>query len=172
MRLWVTRAGGRDTEVELVMEGQRLVAVIEGRRTEVDLHPLPDGQVWSLLLDGCSHEVQVASIGGALEVSVEGSALELEVRHPLERLLAQQQRASGATRGETVSAPMPGLVVALRVQPGDRVIPGQPIVVIEAMKMQNELLARSGGTVAEVLVGERQTVSAGQPLVRIRGEGA
>lgn len=172
MKLWVSRAGGRDTEVEFVTEGDRLYAIIDGRRMEADFHHLPDGEVYSLLVDGQSHEVRVSPIGSALEVSLHGSSVEVEVRHPLEKLLAQQQKATGASRGETVAAPMPGLVVALRVQPGDRVIPGQPVVVIEAMKMQNELLARSGGTVSEVLVGERQTVSAGQPLVRIRGEGA
>jgi biotin carboxyl carrier protein len=63
---------------------------------------------------------------------------------------------------------MPGLVVALRVQPGDVVAPGQAVVVIEAMKMQNELTAQHGGVVSEVLVSERQSVAAGQALMRIK----
>ena len=62
---------------------------------------------------------------------------------------------------------MPGLLVAIKVKPGDAVAPGQAVVVVEAMKMQNELTARRGGVVTEVLVSERASVSAGQALVRI-----
>ena len=97
-----------------------------------------------------------------------GTTVPVEVRHPLERLLQSTQRAGGAAAGETVSAPMPGLVVAIRVQAGDAVTAGQAVCVVEAMKMQNELLARHGGVVTDVLVAERATVSAGQPLLRIR----
>ena len=62
---------------------------------------------------------------------------------------------------------MPGLVVALRVKPGETVAAGQPVAVVEAMKMQNELAARHGGVVTDVLVAERTPVSAGQVLVKI-----
>ena len=67
---------------------------------------------------------------------------------------------------------MPGLVVALRVRPGDVVAAGQPVVVVEAMKMQNELATRGGGVVTDVLVEERTPVSAGQALVRIAQAGS
>jgi biotin carboxyl carrier protein len=77
------------------------------------------------------------------------------------------QTTAAATRGETVSAPMPGLVVAIRVKAGDAVEAGQSVVVVEAMKMQNELATRGAGIVQEVLVAERASVAAGQPLVRI-----
>jgi biotin carboxyl carrier protein len=62
---------------------------------------------------------------------------------------------------------MPGIVVAIRVRPGERVEPGQSVAVIEAMKMQNELLAHRGGVVSEVLVAERATVGAGQVLLKL-----
>ncbi len=172
MKLWVSLAGGRDAEVEFTTEGKRVFLEIDGRRMEADFHRLPDGEVYSLLVDGRSHEVRVSPTGGALEVTVHGTQMMVEVRHPLEKLLAQQQTAAGRTEGETVSAPMPGLVVALRVKVGDAVVPGQAVVVVEAMKMQNELLARTGGVVTEVLVAERQTVSSGQPLLRMRPAGA
>jgi oxaloacetate decarboxylase alpha subunit len=172
MKLWVSLQGGRDAEVEFTTEGGRLYLTVEGRRLEADFHHLPDGEVYSLIVDGRSHEVRVAPLGEALDVSLHGASMEVEVRHPLEKLIAQQQQAATAGRGEIVAAPMPGLVVALRVGPGDRVVPGQPVAIVEAMKMQNELVARHGGVVSEVLVSERQTVSAGQALVRIRAAGA
>jgi biotin carboxyl carrier protein len=171
MRFWVTLEG-RDSEVELTREGGRMFLALDGRRIEADLHLLPDGEVYSLLVDGRSWEVRVAPDVDALQVTVQGTTLPVAVRHPLEKALRSAARATAAGAGETVAAPMPGVVVAVRVRPGDRVIAGQALVVVEAMKMQNELTARHGGTVREVLVEERTTVAAGQPLVRIQPEEA
>jgi biotin carboxyl carrier protein len=166
MKLWVSLED-RDAEVEFRTEGGRLVLEVEGRRLDADFRRLPDGEVYSLLVNGRSHEVRVSPARGALEVTVRGTTFPVEVRHPLERILQATQRAAGTSAGETIAAPMPGLVVALRVQAGGVVAPGQAVAVVEAMKMQNELVARRGGVVAEVLVRERDAVSAGQPLVRL-----
>ena len=166
MKFWITLEG-REAEVEFHTEGDRLLLEIEGRRIEADFHRLPDGEVYSLLVDGRSHEVRVARAAEGLEVTHDGAVLPVVVRRPIEKVLLQTQRGSTAVAGETVRAPMPGLVVALHVAPGDRVEPGQSVAVVEAMKMQNELPCRSGGVVAEVFVQERATVSAGQKLVKI-----
>jgi biotin carboxyl carrier protein len=71
------------------------------------------------------------------------------------------------SRGETIAAPMPGAVVAIRVKPGDIVQPGQSVLVLEAMKMQNELVSHAGGVVTEILVAEKTAVSAGQKLMTL-----
>jgi len=182
VKLWVTLEG-RDAEVEFRTEGERLVLEVEGKRLEADFRRLPDGEVYSLLVNGRSHEVRIAaparaatgSAGpdaapGVLEVTLGGTTFPVEVRHPIEKAL-QSVRATAADSGvETITAPMPGLVVAFRVRPGERVAAGQAVVVVEAMKMQNELAARRAGVVGELLVAERATVSAGQPLLRIRPE--
>jgi biotin carboxyl carrier protein len=167
MKLWVTLEG-RDTEVEVGLEGDRLVLQVEGRRLDADFHRLPDGEVYSLLVNGRSHEVRVSPASQGVEVTIHGARLPVEVRHPLEKMVQATQRAAGAGEGEIVAAPMPGLVVALRVQRGDAVTAGQAVAVVEAMKMQNELSARHGGIVSAVLVRERDAVSAGQALIRIR----
>lgn len=67
----------------------------------------------------------------------------------------------------TVTAPLPGTVVEVRVKPGQRVTAGQVLVIIEAMKMENEIPAPAGGVVQEVLVEAGTTVSSGQPLVTL-----
>jgi biotin carboxyl carrier protein len=167
MKFWVTLED-HEAEVEFRTEGERLLLEVDGRRLEADFQRLPDGEVYSLLVDGKSHEVRVSPGPNALEVTVRGTRVPVEVRHPLEKLLGATLRKGGAGGGETISAPMPGLVVALRVQPGDVVAAGQAVVVIEAMKMQNELTAQHGGVVSEVLVNERQSVAAGQALMRIK----
>jgi len=166
VKFWVTLEG-HDAEVECQAEGERLWVEVEGRRLEADFRRLPDGEVYSLLIEGRSHEVRVATTGGGLEVTLDGSTVPVEVRHPLEKLLQTTRQARHAGHGETVVAPMPGLVVTLRVKAGDLVTPGQAVVVVEAMKMQNELAARQGGRVTEVLVAERESVSAGQVLLRL-----
>lgn len=177
MKLWVTLEG-RDAEVEFHTEGERLVLEVEGRRVEADFQRLPDGEVYSLIVNGRSHEVRVASAPsaeagcGALEVTLEGATFPVEVRHPIEKVLQAVRRATAAQSVETVLAPMPGLLVAYRVKAGERVAAGQAVAVVEAMKMQNELTARHAGVVSELLVAERATVSAGQALLRIQPEGA
>jgi 3-methylcrotonyl-CoA carboxylase alpha subunit len=164
MKFWVTLEG-RDAEVEFQAEGHRLWVAVEGRRLEADFRRLPDGEVYSLLIEGRSHEVRVSPSGQGLEVMLDG--MTVPVKHPLEKLVQSARGAHHAAAGETVAAPMPGLVVALKVKPGDVVAAGQSVAVVEAMKMQNELPARHGGVVREVLVEERASVSAGQPLVRL-----
>jgi biotin carboxyl carrier protein len=167
MRFWITLEG-RDTEVEVRTEGGRVLLSLDGRSLEADFVRLPDGEVYSLLIGGRSHEVRVSPGDGLVEVSVHGSTIPVEVRHPLEKALQSVQRTGATRAGETILAPMPGVVVALKVAAGDTVAPGQAVAVVEAMKMQNELTARTGGVVSEVMVAERASVGAGQVLMRLR----
>jgi biotin carboxyl carrier protein len=170
MKLWVT-LDGRETEVTFHTEGERLVLETEGRHLEADFVRLPDGEVYSLIIDGRSHVVRVSPAAEGLEVELRGSVIPVEVKHPLERMLQSSGGGARAARGETVSAPMPGVVVSLRVKPGDTVQAGQAVVVVEAMKMQNELTVAHEGVVTEVLVAERAAVAAGQALVRLAPAG-
>lgn len=73
--------------------------------------------------------------------------------------------AAGPVDGAAVTAPLPGLIVGVRVQPGQRVEAGQTLVVLEAMKMENDIVAPSSGTVKEVRVEKGQTVALGDVLV-------
>src|SRR5262245_53987501 len=171
MKLWVTLEG-RDEEVEFQTDGERLWRESAGRRLEADFHRLPDGEVYSLLVNGRSYEVRVVPGRETIDVTLHGATLPVEVRHPLEKMLQSVGRGPGAQGGETIAAPMPGLVVAIRVRRGERVEAGASVAVIEAMKMQNELIARRGGVVTDVLVAERTTVGAGQAIVKLGPEPA
>lgn len=166
MKLWVTLEG-REAEVTFHTEGDRLILETDGRHIEADFVRLPDGEVYSLLIDGRSHVVRVSPATEGLEVSLRGATIPVEVKHPLEKMLQASGGGRAKARGETVSAPMPGVVVALRVKVGDVVQAGQAVVVVEAMKMQNELTVAHDGVVSEVLVAERAAVAAGQVLVRL-----
>ncbi|HYM81737.1 MAG TPA: biotin/lipoyl-containing protein [Candidatus Limnocylindria bacterium] len=167
MKLLVTHES-HEVEVELHDEGDRLWLDLEGRRLEADVRRLPDGEVYSLLIGGRSYEVRVSTQPSGLEVTFQGATLPVGVRHPLEKVLQSAHRPTAGGGEETIVAPMPGVVVAIKVAPGDRVTAGQAVVVVEAMKMQNELAPRHDGVVRDVLVAERTSVSAGQPLMRLR----
>ena len=166
VKLWVTLEG-REAEVKFHTQGDRLIVESDGRHIKADFVRLPDGEVYSLLIDGRSHVVRVSPAAEGLEVELRGTVIPVEVKHPLEKMLQASSSGRAATRGETVTAPMPGVVVALRVKAGDPVKAGQAVIVVEAMKMQNELAVAHDGVVREVLVGERAAVSAGQPLLRV-----
>jgi len=166
VKLWVTLEG-REAEVTFHTQGGKLVVESDGRHIEADFVRLPDGEVYSLLIDGRSHVVRVSPAEDGLEVELRGMTIPVEVKHPLEKMLLATSGGRTAARGETVTAPMPGVVVAVRIKAGDAVKAGQAVIVVEAMKMQNELAVAHDGVVREVLVTERAAVAAGQPLVRL-----
>jgi biotin carboxyl carrier protein len=99
-------------------------------------------------------------------VLVDGQPFRVEIQEEQERRLrAAAGKGEVKTGKRTVAAPMPGKVVRLLVRPGDVVRPGDGIIVVEAMKMENELKAVAAGTVKEVRVVEGKAVSAGEILV-------
>ena len=101
-------------------------------------------------------------------VTVAGRRIGVEVLSWRERVLAEAETAtSSATGPVTVTATLPGLVVAVAVSAGDNVEEGDSLLTIEAMKMQNEVRAPRAGRVAEVTVGTGQAVATGVALLRI-----
>jgi biotin carboxyl carrier protein len=148
----------------------RLRVRVDGRDHAIDILPEDGGGGFSILLDGRPYEVALLDGGRAVRVRDRVFPIEIdEARRFRTRLAAA--RPHGRER-ETVAAPMPGLVVAVAVAAGDAVAAGQTVAVIEAMKMQNELVAESAGRVVEVRASPGQVVDSGAPLVVIDRESA
>jgi len=171
MKFW-SQLGKKELDLAVRVKGEQLeveVAADDGSPTTLhaDVMPLPDGEVYSLLLGGRVHEVSVEEEDGAIVVTLHGTRHRVLVRHPLEKTLRQVRHAAPLASGETITSPIPGLVVAIQVAVGDTVAAGQAVAVVEAMKMQNELAASVGGVVETVFVTERQTVEAGAKLLRL-----
>ena len=114
--------------------------------------------VYSILHNGASFEVR------ALEdrVEVDGYPVRYEIRDP--RQWRRSSNGVGAGGKASITAPMPGKVVRVLVAAGDTVSAGQGIVVVEAMKMQNELKSPINGLVARIAVSENDGVAAGAVL--------
>jgi len=125
----------------------------------------PETGVYSVLLDGRSYDARVEETAGGLVVVIDGYRFEIEVRDP--RRWSRNAGARGSGGVETVAAPMPGKVVRVLVAPGDTVEAGQGLLVVEAMKMQNEMKASRAGRILTVAAREGATVSAGEILATI-----
>jgi len=132
------------------------------RRAQVEV-PVPG--VYSVLMDGRSYEARVESTERGLVVVIDGYHFQVEVSDP--RGWSRKAEGLGAGGVERVTAPMPGKVVRVLVAVGDHVEAGRGVVVVEAMKMQNEMKANRAGRVATLPAREGATVGAGEILATI-----
>lgn len=180
---------GERRQVALRREGDQWIAEIDGRTVEVSV--VEAGGRWSMLVGppsafarratadkegGVNESYEIAfepTAAGELIVHVNGVAIPLTITRapgspkPWAKA-ARSQRAGdrGATSGSrAILAPMPGRIVKVLVKPNESVAARQPLVVVEAMKMENELRAPRGGTIAEVRVSEGASVEANAVLV-------
>jgi biotin carboxyl carrier protein len=164
---WVVRRDGQARQVAVEREGDRFEVAIDGRPHRVELVRL-DGSFASLRFidDGRSFQITYFQRGnGSWRVGVGQREFDLAVLTPAEAVEAVSgARESGPSR---LTAPIPGKVVAVKAAPGDEVEAGRPLVVLEAMKMENELAAARSGRVAAVHVAAGDTVESGQLLVEI-----
>jgi biotin carboxyl carrier protein len=148
-------------------EGDRFHVIIDGRVRVVDARREPDGRISLLFPEegGASYDVALAPSGrGEVTVHLPSGSLQAAVNGRRPRR-SGESTAAAAEGEQRIAAPMPGRVVRVLVAPGDEVSPRQPLVVVEAMKMENELSASRGGRVKDVQVREGSSVEAGKLLV-------
>lgn len=164
----IVTAQGRDrtVTVEGPLEDGRFRVAIDGAVRVVDARLLRPG-TWSLVIDGASFIVDLDPRRGGLAASVGASEVQLSVEDALHRRLASAAGTRAAPRGESIRAPIAGKVVKVLVAPGDQVAPGAAVIVLEAMKMENELVAERGGTVTSVHKAAGQAVDTGDLLVEL-----
>ncbi|HEX9297673.1 MAG TPA: biotin/lipoyl-containing protein [Polyangiaceae bacterium] len=156
--------GGREIAVDVTaLAGGSWDVRVEGNRSKVDavaagaaVSLLIDGRVVDLVLDATAPKVGYAALGCRGEARIE-----------TERTRAEPSlgRADTAKGGDSLVAPMPGRIVRVLVAAGDHVETGAPLVVIEAMKMENELRATRAAEVRDVLVRAGDTIEGGVKLI-------
>ena len=152
----------------LTIESSRLRYEVEGAaplEREFSCEPVQSG-IYSVLIGGRSYEVVPDPVpGGGTGIRVNGLAIAVEVYDP--RSLRGRKVAGAALGRQSVTAPMPGKVVRILVAAGDVVQAGQGLIVVEAMKMQNEMKSPKAGRVAEIRTKAGAAVSAGEVLTVI-----
>jgi biotin carboxyl carrier protein len=161
---FVATIGGEEVAVEVTGAGGRYRLRVGEQVWDVDARRTPPGS-YSLLIDGTVHVADVAEQDGVSVVDVGGERHEVRVEEATRHVIRTRGGAGGGRGGQTLTAPLPGRVTHVAVRAGDEVKPGDPLLVIEAMKMENEFRAAAGGTVAEVRVAPGQAVNAGDVLV-------
>jgi biotin carboxyl carrier protein len=157
--------GGETIPIEVTGKDGRYRVGIGDTVSEVDARQPADG-IWSLLIEGVSHVVDVSERDGVFLVEVDGESYHLRVEEET-RYIIRTRGGKGGAGGQVLKAPMPGKVVHIEVEVGQGVEPGQGLIVLEAMKMENEFRATAAGTVREIRVQVGQAVNPGDTLVVI-----
>ncbi len=165
MKYVVTIAG---QQVDVDIDGEQIL--VNGTPHHAELRPVSGTPVMNLLLDGQSWIIPMEATGrGTWAIQRRGDRFEVEVvdertRH-IRSLVGEGRAATGPAAQK---APMPGLVAKVQVEVGQEVMAGQPVLVLEAMKMENELKAAGPGLVDQILVKPGQAVEKGAVLVTYR----
>ncbi len=169
MTRYYVQAADEVLAIDLEEDGEQLVVKLGEHRLRADLRKVSDPSLYSLIVDNQSFEVLVEpSEPGSDEydVLVEGDHYRLLVQDEWARRLATIQRRSRVPEGElAIRAPMPGVVLAMEVTEGEHVKHGQGLLVLGAMKMENQIKSPREGIVKSIAVGVGDTVEQGKPLV-------
>mgnify|MGYP006278671679 CR=1 FL=1 len=141
--------------------------LVDGEAKPYAFEVLRDGYV-SLIVDGVSMPVSVEPVGdGTMRVTIAGQRTEVQVKDERDLLVDEFGLGADAAAGGEVRAPMPGLVIDILVDEGETVEADQGLLVLEAMKMENELKAPSGGVVGTIHVASDDAVDKDDLLVEI-----
>ena len=165
MTKYITTVQGKTFEVDILPDGTLLV---NGEPRHVDFLSLSPA-LFSIIREYESHELVVeARDGNAIDVLMRGHLYNVEVLDERAQLIRMRRGGAAADSGEvSIKSPMPGLIVSIPVEEGQAIQAGQTVIILESMKMQNELKAPRDGTVQRVSVAAGQSVEQGKLLVTL-----
>lgn len=162
---YITTIGDAEYHVEIIDEHH---IRLNGQELEVDFDSISDQPLYSLLLEGRSFEAYVYPTDNLWQVLLGGRSYQALVEDEREKRL---KVASGSTVAESaeffLKAPMPGMVVSINVQEGQTVEKGTVLLILESMKMQNELKSPRAGTVSRLRVKVGDSVEQHQTLLSV-----
>ncbi|HZM20640.1 MAG TPA: biotin/lipoyl-containing protein [Anaerolineales bacterium] len=162
---YITTVGEKQFLVEIIDD--RHVSV-DGKVYEVDFESVSGQPVYSLIVDGKSHESYVAQVDDIWQVLMRGRLYPVTVEDEREKRLRAAAGGGVAETGEFhLKAPMPGLVVTIPVAEGQEVKKGQVLLILESMKMQNELKSPRDGKVNRIKVKAGESVEQRQTLLSV-----
>lgn len=144
---------------------------LDGKPVEVDIQQI-NPHAFQVLYRGASHTVHVVAIDAATKtvtLKVDGKPAEVALTTEMDRLLKHMGlEGAGAAKAGDVKAPMPGLIHSLKVEEGQRIAKGDPLLILEAMKMENIIKSPAEGTVTKIHVSKGQNVDKGAVLVTLK----
>ncbi|MEX2144571.1 MAG: biotin/lipoyl-containing protein [Anaerolineales bacterium] len=163
---YITTISGKEYLIEIIDSGQ---VTVNGKHFTVDFESISGQPVYSLLLDGGSYQAEVfPGEEGLLQVLMRGVLYEAAVEDEREKRLSAAAGRGAVASGEfSLRAPMPGLVVNVPVNEGDMVKTSDVLLILESMKMQNELKSPRDGKVARIQVKAGDSVEQRQTLLTV-----
>jgi acetyl/propionyl-CoA carboxylase alpha subunit len=165
--IYYARLKDGESKVHIQKDGDNYSCSIDEKVFAADASLIDGPTAISLIVNKKCYEVIITRSGRVFTVSTGGDEFEIELFDELER---RSQAAAGEmadSGAEEIKAPMPGVVVSVEVSKGDAVEAGTPVVIVEAMKMQNELATLGGGKVKDILVNAGDVVESRQTLLVI-----
>ena len=163
---YITVVGDRSYIIDLEREGE---VVQDGETHQLDFRAIDQEGLYSMLMDNKSYEALVVEESdGQLRVIIDGALYTVNVMDERAKRLAEAAGGFAPPDGEQgIKSPMPGLIAAIPVKEGEVVKKGQVVIVLESMKMQNELKTPRDGTVTAIKIAPGQAVEQGQVLLVI-----
>jgi len=162
---YITTVGESEYVIEIV---NRNLILVDGIPYEVNFVSISGQPVYSLLIDGKSYEGYMYADDDDWEVLLQGMLYNVQVEDERERRLRQALGEGPANYGEFhLKAPMPGLVVAVPVEDGQEVVKGDVLLILESMKMQNELKSPRDGKISRIRVKVGDSVERKQTLLSV-----
>lgn len=162
---YIATIEGREYGIEILDEHH---IRIDGEASEFDIESVGDQPIYSLLVNGKSYEVHVYPAEEGWQVLMHGQFYPVTVEDEREKRLKTTLGNKASDHGEyLLRAPMPGLIVTIPVEEGQNVEKGDVLLILESMKMQNELKAPRGGQVSRIRVKPGESVEQKQTLLSI-----
>ncbi len=159
---YYARIGQNEYEVEI----ENGVVAINGETVEVDLCQVGVPELYSVLFGGHSYDMLIQPQRFTYNITFRSEQFQVQVEDERTRKLNTGRKAPALPHGElAIRAPIPGLVVKVLVNPDDEVADGQPLVILEAMKMENEIRSLRAGKVRTVSVAPGQRVEQNEVLL-------
>ena len=163
---YIAKIQDKEFLINLEDRDGQMVAIINGKGIPVQLNEIDGSQVYSALIGTRSLEIEIKRNEVSYVISHKGNSLEYVVQDERNaRLKKMMNQAVAHKFDRELKAPMPGLVVAIEVKPGQKLEKGDELIIIEAMKMENSIKAPFDCTIKEIKVQEMQVVEKGQVLV-------
>ncbi len=169
MPRYMVNVSGKEFDIELEYRSEKYYATINGEEIEISSFILGESRSL-LLIGGKSLEIDVRANGydSRKTVFIKGQEIPVDIEeYHLARLRKTAGMAAGGVVEKTIKAPMPGLILDVKVAIGDKITKGQPVMIVEAMKMENIIKAPADGVVKEINVDNGNSIEKGDNLLEL-----
>ena len=163
---YFAKVSGKELQIEIGESDNGHFLIVNGKPRHTEIEKVGSDNLFSLIIDNHSHQLFFEETDNGHWVSVDGHKFLVELEDEKTRLIRRLIKSDDRPHGLTeIKAPMPGLIMNFFVKENQRVKKGDGLVIIEAMKMENEIQANVDGTVKKILVNEGDSIDKGAVLI-------